>query len=164
MNTVQVAERLRDLPLSILPSEDIVTILKIVNDVVPTEVQITASSLGDDIYKLFRNQGAEVQTQMLKEVFSLKREAIILRTILEESTKQSRSDKTMGSKWTGIQASITLIGMGVLLAITWSFVSTHATKPIVPDAVIGNIVTELVHSGTRAIIRSVEQDQEQATP
>ncbi len=152
MNIVQIGDKLRDLPISILRSEDIVLILSKVNDVVPEESQISASNTGNDIFKLFNSVSAEAQSKMLEDIFNSRRESVILTTIIEEAQKQTRKDETAKHKWSAIQASILLIGVGVLLMVVWSFMSQFATKPPVPDAVVGNLVAELLKSGVDMLI------------
>lgn len=158
MNIVQIAERLRDLPISILGSEDIVVILKQVNESAGDEHHITASSSGNDIYKLFNEVDAEVQTELLKDVFTNRRETQILSLILEESAKRNRKAGDTGNKWTSVQGSILLVAAGVLIAILWSFVTSHGLKPPVPDAVVGNLVTELIQYGGDALIKQVTEE------
>lgn len=152
MNIVQIGNKLRHLPISILKSEDIVTIIGKVNAVVPEEHQITANSTGDDLYKLFNSVDAETQTSLLQEIFNSRRESLILDTIFEEALKQNRKDDTAKNKWSSVQGSVVLIGAGMLIAIIWSFISQHGTKPAVPDAVVGNMITELMHAGIEMLI------------
>lgn len=147
MNIVQIGDKLRDLPISILKSDDIVAILEKVNSVVPEAQQITANSTGDDLYKLFNSVDAEVQASLLQEIFNSRRESLILNTIIEENNKLSRKEDSAKKKWSSFQGSIVLIGAGFLIAIIWSFVAQHGTKPPVPDAVVGNLITELMHAG-----------------
>lgn len=156
MNIVQVGDKLRGRPISILRSEDIVTLLSKVNILVSEEQKISASSTGDDLYKLFNTSNAEVQAKMLEDIFSAKREAIILSTIIEENNKQERKDDVAQKKWGSVQGSILLIAAAILIAIVWSFVSQHATKPPIPDAVIGNMVTELLRHGVDMLIAYIE--------
>ncbi len=156
MNIVQIAERLRGLPISVLPSEDIITILNQVNGAVPDEQHITASSTGNDVYKLFNESVAEVQTELLKDIFTARRATLILGLILEESGKRNLKDNVTGRKWGSFQGSILLIAAGVLLSIIWSFFSNHSLKPPVPDAVVGNLITDLIQIGSDLLIDHVQ--------
>lgn len=152
MNIVQIGEKLRDQPISILRSEDIVLILGKVNAIVPEESQITATSTGNDLYKLFQSVNGDVQTVLLEDIFNSRRESGILNSIIEEATKQNRKDISAGHKWTGVQGSIVLLGAAALILIVWSFVAEYGTKPPVPDAVVGNLVTELLQTGVHMLI------------
>lgn len=152
MNIVQIGDKLRDLPISILKSEDIVTILGKVNAVVPESQQITARSTGDDLYKLFNTVEAHIQAVLLQEIFNSRRESLILNTIIEENNKLNRKNDSAKNKWSSIQGSVLLIGAGFLIAILWSFISQHGAKPPVPDAVVGNLITHLMQVGVNMLL------------
>lgn len=158
MNIVQVGDKLRGRPISILRSEDIITLLEKVNTLVPEEQKISAQSTGNDLYKLFSSVDAGIQAKLLEDIFSSKREAIILSTIIEENNKQEVKDDSAKKKWGSVQGSVILIGFGFLIAIIWSFISQHGSKPPIPDAVIGNMVTELVQHGVDMLIAYLDGD------
>lgn len=159
MNIVQIGDKLRDLPISILHSEDIVLILGKVNDLVPDEDHITASSTGNDLYRLFNSVDADVQTAMLEDIFKSRRESIILNTIIEEATKKSKKENNTGYKWTSVQGSIVMLGTAALIMIIWSFISEYGTKPAVPDAVVGNLITELLQTAVELMINYFTAEQ-----
>lgn len=152
MNIVQIGDKLRDLPISILRSGDIVLILNKVNALVPEDSQITAQSTGNDLYKLFNSVNGDIQSVLLEEIFNARKEALILGIIMEEAGKQSRKDVTTTKKWTTLQGSIMILCAAALVAIGWSFLSSYGTKPPVPDAVVGNLLTELLQTGVKLLI------------
>lgn len=156
MNIVQIGDKLRDMPISVLKSEDIIDILKKVNAVAPEGHQISAKSTGDDLYKLFNDSDAGVQSSLLEDLFSSRRESIILNTIIEENNKQNRKDDSTKKKWGSIQGSVLLIAAAFLLIIGWGFISQHGAKPDIPDAVIGNMVTQLLQHGVDMLLAYFE--------
>lgn len=158
MNIVQIGDKLRDLPISILRSEDIVAILGKVNSVVSESQQITARSTGDDLYKLFNTVDADIQATLLQEIFNSRRESLILNTIIEEKNKLSRKEHSAKNKWSSVQGSVILLGAGFLIAILWGFIAQHGTKPPVPDAVVGNMITELMRAGVGMLLDYVAND------
>ena len=155
MNIVQIGEKLRDQPISILRSEDILIIMNKINDIVPEEQQISATSTGNDIYKLFTTVTGEVQTVMLEDIFNSRRESIILNSIIEEASKQTRKDVAATKKWGSVQGSLVLFGAVILLVVGWSFLASYGQKPPVPDAVVGNLVTELLRAAVDLLLQSV---------
>lgn len=159
MNLVQIGERLRDLPISILSSNDIIAILKHANGQLPEDQHISASSTGNDIYRLFCDSPAEIQTELLKDIFSARRETLILNTIFEESSKQLKKDSSTNHKWTSIHGSVLLLGAGFLIAIVWSFISSYGLKPAVPEAVVGNLVTDMIKMGGQMLIDYLSQEK-----
>lgn len=156
MNIIQVAEQLRELPLSTIGSEYIVKVLNMFDGEIDEDGKplVTASSTGKEIISAFRKANPSKQAQLLEDVIDEKSRGEILNTILEQSRKDNEINTTTGFKWTSVTGSVLILSVGLLFYVVWSLVDNYGTKPPLDDAVFGNLITQLLKAGVEHLINN----------
>lgn len=160
MNLVQLGAKLGTMPISVIKSSEISILLKLfssqINPNLTDGKKLNASTTGDDITKIFHDGDADIQAIFLQDIFDDVQTSSILDAILNEDKFQDTHDESARKKWGSVGGSVLILCVGVTLYILWGFVNQHGLKPPIPDATVGNMLTELIQEGIKMLISSVK--------
>ena len=144
MNLIQLAEQLKDQPMSVLDSEDIREIMQAVNPILPDDMKVKVDSTGTSISKNFYLLDADKQEKLMQPILSAKRYAAILRLLQQVNDTEALKDKRTADKWNWISMSVTVPAMVVSAIVVIIYLATSATRAPLPEAVISNVLTHLL--------------------
>lgn len=144
MNLIQLADQLKDQPLSVLESDDIRDVMAAVNPHLPADMKVKVDSTGTSITKNFYALDADTQEKLMQPILNAKRHAAILKLLQQVSDTEALKDKRTADKWDWISMSVAVPAMVLVSIIVIVYITTSATRAPLPDAVISTVLTHLL--------------------